>query len=142
VLDPLESLKLETPGPARAQPRTSTAIRSSRRATSKKGSRSRITSSKAPTARRWSNTCRSSRTRPSRTGIRTGRVTIYSTLGRITLGRADVARTLGHPDEPRPHRRHRGRRQLRRQERDHDRAGDGAALEEDGPPGQVRVHAP
>ena len=26
-----------------------------------------------------------------------GRVTIYSTLGRITLGRADVARTLGIP---------------------------------------------
>ena len=48
-----------------------------------------------------------------------GRVTIYSTLGRITLGRADVARTLGIPmSRIRIDGHHRGR-QFRRQERDH-----------------------
>ena len=53
------------------------------------------------------------------TGTPTAALTVYSTLGRITLGRADMARTLGIPDEPHPHRRHHRRRQFRRQERNH-----------------------
>ena len=48
----------------------------------------------------------------------------------------------GHADEPRPHRRHDRRRQLRRQERDHDRAGRGAPGEEDRATGEVHLHAP
>ena len=70
-----------------------------------------------------------------------GRVTIYSTLGRITLGRADLGTDARHSDEPHPRDRHGGRRQLRRQERDHDGAGRGAPRQEDGAAGEVHVHA-
>ena len=65
-----------------------------------------------------------------------GRVTLWSSLGRITLGRADIARTLEMPiNKIRIVGTHR-RRQLRRQERDHHRAGPGAALAEDGTAGE------
>ena len=70
-----------------------------------------------------------------------GRLTIHSTLGRITLGRRRHLAHAGHPVQPHPHRRHHRRRQLRRQERDHAGAGARAALEEGGPPRQGRVHA-
>ena len=39
-----------------------------------------------------------------------GRLTIYATIGRITLARADIARTLETADEPHPHHRHHRRR--------------------------------
>ena len=48
-------------------------------------------------ARRWSSMCRSNRTPPSRDWDANGRLTIWSTLGRITLGRADIARMLRLP---------------------------------------------
>ncbi len=96
VLDPLESLQLETPG-VHAPSARSTGTRSSRRATSKRRSGSPIAFLKATfrtqmvehvplephsTIAQWD---------------ANGRVTIHSTLGRITLGRADVGRTLGIP---------------------------------------------
>ena len=61
--------------------------------------------------------------------------------------RAHHARACRHgahaeaADEPHPHHRHHRRRQFRRQERDHAGAGAGAAVEEDRPAGEGRVHA-
>ena len=70
-----------------------------------------------------------------------GRLTVWATLGRITLGarrhRADVEAA----DESRAPDRYHRRRQFRRQERDHPGAGAGAAREESRPAGQGRVHA-
>ena len=121
--------------------RTSTGTRSSRRATSRRVSPSPTASSRAPSGPRWSSTCRSSPIRRCRPGMRNGRVTIYSTLGRITLGRADLARTLGIPMS-----------RIRviatvvggnfggKNEITHG-AGAGAPRQEDGPAGEVHVHA-
>ena len=97
VLDPLESLQARDAGPARAEPQhlRSQGHQEGRRREGLRGVRPHLR--RPAFARRWSSTCRSSRTRRLPTWDANGRVTIYSTLGRITLGRADVARTLAMP---------------------------------------------
>ena len=60
-----------------------------------------------------------------------GRLTIWSALGRITLGRADMAAYPQAADEPYPCHRHIRRRQFRRQERNYPGTNPRAAVEED-----------
>ena len=71
VLDPLESLKLETPG-VHAPSANIYGHKLIKKGDVEKGFAESVSrSSKAASARRWSSTCRSSRTRRSRSGTRT-----------------------------------------------------------------------
>ena len=97
VLDPLESLKLETPGPARAQPQH---LRPQGHQEGRRRKRRSRESDHIFEGSYRTQMVEHVPLEPHATVAHwdpNGRVTIYSTLGRITLGRADVARTLAIP---------------------------------------------
>ena len=117
--DPLESLKLETAGRACAE-RQYLWQQGHQEGRRRKGLCRVVSRFRGPVPHA-DGRARSARAalRRSPCGTRTAGVTIYSSLGRITLGRADMARTLGIPMSRIRIDRHYRRRQFRRQERNH-----------------------